>query len=105
VGLIDIGAVSTEWDAVRYSDHIIGRRKIGEDLEARLKVKFPPLFDDPKLCILPGVVTDKFGKVLVWYLPAILQPARQVIHHFLMYVSQYIARHLFSKALSHWRRC
>jgi len=84
VGLIDTPAVRTEWDAVRYSDHIIGRRKFGEDLEAKLKVKFPPLFHDPKLCILPSIVTDKFGKVLVWYLPAILQPARQVILQFFM---------------------
>ena len=65
-----------------YSDHIIGHRKIEEDLEVKLKVKFPPLFDDPKLCIFSSAVMDKFGKVLVWYLPGILQPTRQVILHF-----------------------
>jgi len=105
ISLIDIRTVCAEWDMVRYSDHIIGHRKIGDDLEENLKAKFPPLFVNPKLCILPGIVTDKFGKVLVWYLPAILQPARQVMIHFsCLYTSQCIVRHLFLTALDHWRR-
>ncbi len=63
---------------VRYADHIIGRRNIAADVEAKLKAKFPPLYQDSTLPIVPGMVVDKFGKVLVWYLPGILQPARQV---------------------------
>ena len=63
---------------VRYADHIIGRRNIGADMEAKLKARFPPLTHDSTLHIIPGIVVDKFGKVLVWYLPGILQPARQV---------------------------
>lgn len=71
-------AVRTTWDADRYADFIIGHSTINEATEARLKAEFPPLFSEPTLLVQPGIITDIFGKILVWYLPAILHPRRQV---------------------------
>ena len=80
---------------VRYADQIIGRRNIAADVECKLKAKFPPLFHDPTLHIVPGIVVDKFGKVLVWYLPGILQPARQVNLFYLLFAHTNVSVGIF----------
>jgi len=67
--------VQTKWDVERYADVMMGRRG---DKEAKLKKEFPPLTADPTLSVEPGVIADMFGKIMVWYLPGILHPSRQV---------------------------
>jgi hypothetical protein len=67
--------VRTKWDVERYADVMMGRRG---DKEAKLKKEFPPLMADPTLSVEPGVIADMFGKIMVWYLPGILHPSRQV---------------------------
>jgi len=52
------------------------------DLQAKLKACFLSIFPDLQLIISPGIVADKFGKVLVWYFPATLQPQRKVCYFF-----------------------
>jgi hypothetical protein len=71
-------SVSTDWNIVHYADNITGRSKIGEEMEKKLMAQYKPIFSEPTLCIEPGIVTDLFGKILVWYLPTILHPRRQV---------------------------
>jgi hypothetical protein len=101
-------SVRTGWDGDRYSDAIIGRKCVGPDLEAKLKANFPPISSDCQLRISPGVILDKFGKVLLWYLPAILQPTRQAISFFFflcLYGFPFFSRYNFLRALSPWRMC
>ena len=70
--------VSTDWNIVHYADNIAGRGKITDQMENKLKAQYKPIYSEPTLCVEPGIVTDLFGKVLVWYLPSILHPHSQV---------------------------
>jgi hypothetical protein len=70
--------VKTDWNIVHYADNITGRGAISEELEKKLRAQYKPIYPEPTLCVDPSVVTDLFGKLLVWYLPSILHPDRQV---------------------------
>lgn len=70
--------VSTDWNIVHYADNVTGRTKISDEIENKLQSQYKPIASELALHVDPGIVTDLFGKVLVWYLPAILHPQRQV---------------------------
>ena len=57
---------------------MMGSRSKTGDKEAKLKKQFPPLNTDPTLLVEPGIIADMFGKIMVWYLPGIIHPSRQV---------------------------
>jgi hypothetical protein len=71
--------VSTTWDVRRYADHI-GLRHPGtsNEFEDVMQRQFKPLKTSHHLEITPCTITDRHGSLLVWYLPNILQPERQV---------------------------
>jgi hypothetical protein len=48
------------------------------DREEKLQKNFKPLKNDYYLEIRPCTITDRHGKMLLWYLPNILRPERQV---------------------------
>lgn len=72
--------VSTAWDVQRYADHI-GLKNTGtgrEELEEALLRMFKPVENAPSLEVMPCTITDRHGRYLLWYLPNILKPERQV---------------------------
>lgn len=75
-----IWQVSTVWDVQRYADHInlkntgIGR----DDQEEALSRMFKPVENAPTLEVRPCTITDRHRRILLWYLPNILTPERQV---------------------------
>jgi hypothetical protein len=44
-----------------------------------MQKSFKPLETSPHLEITPCTIADRHGKLLVWYLPNILRPERQVL--------------------------
>lgn len=80
VSLPNFFAVNVEMDAVRYSERLnrLCDRVVNDD------VQLHQFGHDTERAIqldLPSVITDKFGVVLLWYLPNILSPQRQVRLH------------------------
>lgn len=71
--------VSTDWDVRRYADHF-GVKYPGttSDREETMQKRFKPLKTN-HLEITPCTITDRHGRLLVWYLPNILRPERQVL--------------------------
>jgi hypothetical protein len=70
--------VSTKWDVRRYADHIgLKYTGINDQYEETLQRMFKPLKVD-HLEIAPCIITDRHGHILLWYLPNILRPERQV---------------------------
>jgi hypothetical protein len=68
------------WDVQRYADHI-GLRNTGigrEDWEEALLRIFRPVENAPCLEVMPCTITDRHRRLLLWYLPHILRPERQV---------------------------
>ena len=63
---------------MHYTDNITGRTRLPDDTEIKLQSQYKPIYSEPILSVRPGIVTDLFGKILVWYLPSILHPDRQV---------------------------
>ena len=62
----------------RYADHIgLKYSGLNDELEESLRRTFKPL-EDNRLQISPCTITDRHGQVLLWYLPNILRPERQV---------------------------
>jgi len=72
----------TSWDARRYSDKV-GMRNAGQNAnsESLLQTSFPPIHEPAKYEIKPMVIINKFGSILLWYLPGILSNNRQVRAH------------------------
>jgi hypothetical protein len=70
---------STSWDARRYADRI-GLKHPGtaNEFEDTMQRQFKPLNISHHLEITPCTITDRHGSLLVWYLPNILLPERQV---------------------------
>ena len=70
----------TSWSVKDYTDELrrISPRCTGlnNGLEEKLLKSFPPLQNETFMS--SGVVTDKNGLILMWYLPRILTPKRQV---------------------------
>ena len=68
----------------RYADHI-GLKYTGNDVhEEMLQKRFKPLTTG-RLEITPCTITDRHGHLLLWYLPNILRPERQVwLSHIIM---------------------
>jgi hypothetical protein len=68
------------WDADRYADHITPLQTgFNEAAETRLTNRYPPLYQKPYPVIIePTTITDKHGNCLVWHLPGIVSPERQV---------------------------
>jgi hypothetical protein len=68
------------WSVQEYTDEL--RRNSprcsgqNENLEERILRMFPPT--EKELVVLPAVVTDKNGLVLLWYLPGLLSRRRRV---------------------------
>jgi hypothetical protein len=50
---------------------------INDNLDEMLKKIFKPLKDN-HLQITPCTIADRHGQILLWYLPNILRPERQV---------------------------
>jgi hypothetical protein len=70
---------STDWDVRRYADRITMKYPgIGEEFEETMQKSFKPLKTSYHLEVTPCTITDRHGWVLVWYLPNILRPERQV---------------------------
>jgi hypothetical protein len=73
-----ISTVSTQWDVERYADHIgLKYSGMNDQLEETLRNMFKPLQVN-HLEITPCMITDRHGRILLWYLPNILRPERQV---------------------------
>lgn len=69
---------STHWDVRRYADHIgLKYSGMNNELEESLRRIFKPL-KDSHLQISPCTIADRHGQVLLWYLPNVLRPERQV---------------------------
>jgi len=67
----------------RYADHIgLKNTGIGGEQEEGLLRMFKPIPDAPCLEVMPCTITDCHGRLLLWYLPNILRPDRQVIIRF-----------------------
>jgi len=64
----------------RYTDHI-GIKYAGttSDRDETMQRAFKPLETSDHLQITPCTITDRHGQLLVWYLPNILRPERQVL--------------------------
>lgn len=73
--------VQTSWDASRYCDGI-GAAMTGLQSAAEQKLcqRFRPIYDPPVHAAKPFVITDKHRNGLVWYLPNLISPKRQVSH-------------------------
>ena len=62
----------------RYTDHIgLKYSGMNDNHEEMLQKTFKPLKVD-HLEITPCTITDRHGQVLLWYLPNVLRPERQV---------------------------
>lgn len=75
-------AVLLNWDGRRYAEKLPkmpGRRgsKASIQKEASQQRQYPPLPNKDRMSD-PGVIVDKHGIILVWYLPGILMESRQV---------------------------
>lgn len=81
-----ISTVSTQWDVRRYADRI-GLRYTGisDQYEETLQRMFKPLKVN-HFEIAPCIITDRHGHILLWYLPNILRPERQVALFLIMTV-------------------
>ena len=78
--------VSTQLDVRRYANHIgLKHSGISDDVAEKLQRLFKPLKAD-HLKITPCIITDRHGHILLWYLPNILRPERQVRTHIHMIV-------------------
>ena len=75
-----LALVSTVWDVQRYADHInLKNTGIGNnDREEALSRMFKPIENAPSLEVMPSTITDRHHRLLLWYLPNILTPERQV---------------------------
>lgn len=81
------------WDVTRYAEKIPknaanSQSKAGQDAEASLRKRYPPLDDSKVGSALgsavgvpfsrPCIVVDMQGIILAWYLPGVLNDSRQV---------------------------
>ncbi|KAF8816368.1 hypothetical protein BYT27DRAFT_7248436 [Phlegmacium glaucopus] len=66
--------VSTNWDVRQYADHVgVKFTGITTDHEEVLQRSFKPLKKNYHLQIAPCTITDRHGRMMLWYLPNILQ--------------------------------
>jgi hypothetical protein len=72
-------AVSTKWDAVRYTDRQ-GTRMDGmnQAKEADLLKEYPPIYEPSHLLTEPAIVIDMHGRILLWFLKDCLTTDRHV---------------------------
>lgn len=72
--------VSIPWDAEEYTRQALrGLTGLNDVKEARAVVDFPPLYQEPfPEVTTPCTVQDCAGRILIWYLPGVLTPERQV---------------------------
>jgi len=82
---INIRIEQTEWRIGDYEARLIqkGSRCSGqnETVEAELMAEFPPIKQALGQEDRPLVISDVDGKILVWYLPGLISPARQVCRY------------------------
>lgn len=75
----DYYLVHIDMDAARY-DQALPKRPLGKDPEQEEKTAArylkPPHLTDPVRS--PACLVDRYGKFLVWHLPSVLSPSRQV---------------------------
>jgi hypothetical protein len=72
-----------EWDAQRY-DSALSKKPSGQNEadEQRLNTRYP-VDDEYKDLLIsePTTVVDRYGKIVVWYIPGALSNSRQVWIH------------------------
>lgn len=72
--------VHMSWSAQEYAE-ALPPRPHGRNgpVEDDLEKKYPPAFEHPVPTLRnPHTVIDRDGRIIAWYLPGILTPARQV---------------------------
>jgi hypothetical protein len=66
-----------DWDVMRFADRVKNTRPRPDGKPAVEDLKLDKFFRNPELGDLdePTTIIDKFGRIIVWYLPGILHPS------------------------------
>lgn len=75
---------TTIWSADDYADALTPRNSgQNQRVEEKLARKLPPIHFPRRKLDRPAIVKDPNGNILLWYLPGLVSPRRQVISIFL----------------------
>lgn len=80
-----------DWDVTRFADQVKNTHPRSDGKPALEDLNLAKYFRNPKLGDLdePGTIVDKFGRIMVWYLPGIFFPSLMVSPARLLFDSEY----------------